>query len=89
MSPSTHSFHALALQSLRKTKEELIEELSKDPEAKLILQELLRKEFDVSKNNDNTGNDNNNQDLGDSNEPSSGKETPTTPESDSKSTGSG
>merc|ERR1711875_173366 len=38
-----------------KTKEELIEELSKDPEAKMILEELLRKEFDISKNNENPG----------------------------------
>ena len=35
--------------NFNQTQEELIEELSKDPEAKLILQELLRKEFDVSK----------------------------------------
>merc|ERR1712136_176281 len=87
VSPSSSSS---STSSSGKTKEELIEELSKDPEAKLILQELLRKEFDVSKNNDNSANDNNNQDLPvDSNEPSSGQESPKAPESDSQSKGSG
>ena len=37
----------------RKSKEELIEELAKDPEAKMILEELLKKEF-TSKNNENS-----------------------------------
>lgn len=36
-----------------KSKEELIEELAKDPEAKMILEELLKKEF-ISKNNENS-----------------------------------